>query len=421
VFFDFNHESQATKDFVDSVTQYWVSEYHFDGFRFDLSKGFTQKNSGSDVALWGHYDASRIAILKRIADKIWNENPDTYVILEHFADNDEETELSNYGMMLWGNLNYAYSQASMGKTTGSDFSWISYKERDWTNSNVVGYMESHDEERIMYRNITNGNSSGGYNIKNLTVALNRIKAVSTFFFTVPGPKMIWQFGELGYDISIDNGGRTGAKPVKWDYYELADRKALYDHYADLINLRNTYSIFETSDFTLDVSTLQKQIILKNQPYSASPSTAEEMNALVAGNFDVTTKSNSLAFPHTGTWYDYFTGESLNVTSTPFSLSMSAGEYRLYTDVKISDPVTGLEKENLVAVLSLYPNPVQTILQINSKEGAVEKLIMINMQGVAITPHRINENQWDVKDLPATLYVAEVTMRGKTHHIKIIKN
>ncbi|KAA6301353.1 MAG: hypothetical protein EZS26_002550, partial [Candidatus Ordinivivax streblomastigis] len=35
-------------------------------------------------------------------------------------------------------------------------------------------------------------------------------AVNTaFFLTVPGPKMIWQFGELGYDISIEQDGRTG--------------------------------------------------------------------------------------------------------------------------------------------------------------------------------------------------------------------
>jgi glycosidase len=420
VFFDFNHESQDTKNFVDRVTEYWVSEYRFDGFRFDLSKGFTQKNSGDNVSLWGNYDASRVAILKRIADKVWEQNPDTYVILEHFADNTEEIELANYGMLLWGNLNYNYSQASMGKTNENDFSWISYKQRGWTNPNVVGYMESHDEERIMYRNITSGNSSGGYNIKNLNVALNRIKATSTFFFTIPGPKMLWQFGELGYDISIDNGGRTGAKPVKWDYYDVANRKALYDHYADLINLRNTYSVFETNDFTLNVSTLQKQIILKNEPYNASPSTSDEMNVLVAGNFDVTTKSNSLAFPHTGTWYDYFTSEALNVTATPFSLSMAAGEYRLYTDVRINDPVTGVEKNSSLAI-SLFPNPVNTILQITSRQGTIEKLTIRNLQGAAVTPHRINENQWDVKELPAALYIAEIKLRSKTYHIKIIKN
>ena len=26
---------------------------------------------------------------------------------------------------------------------------------------------------------------------------------AAFFFTVPGPKLMWQFGELGYDYSIN--------------------------------------------------------------------------------------------------------------------------------------------------------------------------------------------------------------------------
>ena len=43
VFNDFNHESLYTKDLVDTVNRYWIEEYHFDGYRFDLSKGFTQK------------------------------------------------------------------------------------------------------------------------------------------------------------------------------------------------------------------------------------------------------------------------------------------------------------------------------------------------------------------------------------------
>ena len=79
VFFDFNHESPDTKAFVDRVCAYWLREFNMDGFRFDLSKGFTQKNTGNDVAAWGAYDASRIAILKRIYDQIRTVDPTAYV------------------------------------------------------------------------------------------------------------------------------------------------------------------------------------------------------------------------------------------------------------------------------------------------------------------------------------------------------
>ena len=149
------------------------------------------------------------------------------LILEHFANNDEETVLSAFGFMLWGNLNYSYLQSSMGYADQADITWGSYEARGWKQPNLVTYMESHDEERMMYKNITYGNSSGTYNVKDLHTALNRVKLASAFFYTIPGPKMLWQFGELGYDYSIDYNGRVGNKPIRWDYFTDPYRKDVY--------------------------------------------------------------------------------------------------------------------------------------------------------------------------------------------------
>jgi len=154
--YDFNHESQHTKDFVDRVNAYWLDSFRVDGFRFDFTKGFTN-NAGDGWA----YDASRIAILKRMADAIWALNSDAYVILEHLTANSEESDLSKYGMLLWGNMNHSYNQATMGYENESDFSRIYYKKRSWTEPGLVGYMESHDEERLMFKNLEYGASSVG--------------------------------------------------------------------------------------------------------------------------------------------------------------------------------------------------------------------------------------------------------------------
>jgi 1,4-alpha-glucan branching enzyme len=42
VFNDFNHESLSTRYFTSRVVEHWLTEYKLDGFRWDLSKGFTQ-------------------------------------------------------------------------------------------------------------------------------------------------------------------------------------------------------------------------------------------------------------------------------------------------------------------------------------------------------------------------------------------
>jgi len=171
--------------------------------------------------------------------------PNSYVILEHFAANTEETDLANYGMMLWGNENYAFNQATMGYNDGRDFSQGLAGVRGWSQQNLVAYMESHDEERLMYKNINYGNGAGSYSIKDPATGYKRNEMAAAFFFMMPGPKMIWQFGELGYDYSINycqdgsinNNCRTDAKPIKWDYLQIAGRAHLRSVYAALLKLR----------------------------------------------------------------------------------------------------------------------------------------------------------------------------------------
>ncbi len=321
---DFNHEKTATQYYVDRVNRFWLEEYKFDGFRFDFTKGFT--NTPGDG---GSYDQSRINILERMADKVWEYDSTSYIILEHFAANGEESVLSNYGMMIWGNYNYDYNEATMGYA--SNFSGISYKNRGWTYPNLVGYMESHDEERLMFKNITYGNSSGSYNIKNLNEALNRMKLAATFFFTIPGPKMIWQFGELGYDLSININGRTGEKPVKWDYLNDARRTNLYKVFKALINLKKNYDAFSTTNFTLDVANIVKKINLYHPT----------MDVFIIGNFGVTQLNPNQNFSKPGWWYDYFSGDSVNITNPTDPISLLPGEFKIYTSAKLPLPEQGI--------------------------------------------------------------------------------
>src|SRR5438045_2666399 len=74
-----------------------------------------------------------------------------------------------------------------------------------------------------------GNSFGSYTTRDTTTALKRIEQNAAFLFTIPGPKMIWDFGELGYDYSrcyLSSNGEGGdcdtkldPKPIRWDYFQ----------------------------------------------------------------------------------------------------------------------------------------------------------------------------------------------------------
>jgi len=348
--YDFNHESPATQAFVDRVTSFWLTEYRVDGFRFDFTKGFTNTPGEGTPR-----DSRRIAILKRMADQIRAVDPTAYIILEHFSDNSEERELADYGMMLWGNMNYNYNEATMGYHSGgkSDFSWASYKARGWSKPNLVAYMESHDQERLMYKNLRWGAFNGDYQVTDTTTALDRVKMAAAFFFTIPGPKMIWQFGEVGYDYSIDYNGRVGNKPIRWDYSQQEDRQSLFDTFAALIKLRGQHPAFRSTDFSLSLYPPVKHINI-NHP---------SMNVTVIGNFDVMRASVSPGFQHGGKWYDYFSRDSIMVADPQALISMAPGEYHLYTDSKLHVPDirTPVTDEPIAAPLRYalqqnYPNP-----------------------------------------------------------------
>ncbi len=402
---DFNHDSPHTQKFVDRVLEYWLTEYKVDGFRFDFTKGFTN-TSGSG---WS-YDASRIAHLKRIYDNMQSVNPDTYnyMILEHFTDNNEEKELANYGMMIWGNNNHAYMQCAMGYNTDASIANISHKNKGWTYPNLVAYQESHDEERMMYKSVKygNANTDKSYNIKDTLTALDRQELAAAFFLTVPGPKMIWQFGELGYHYSIDYNDRTGEKPVRWDFFAEPDRRDVYDVYSKINKLRAKYPVFSSMDFYITesgtgIEGFSKRINIYH----------ESANVAVIGNFDVVPQWVQPNFASTGTWYEFFSGEEINVSSTDMGIELQPGEYKLYSTVKMTVeqgevelPVEEVEEMNFV----VFPNPSSDEIYVEADQ-TISTVSLFTLSGNRIVHKNVHSSntQVSVSHLPVGTYLLRI--------------
>ncbi len=408
---DFNHESVYTKEFVDSVNHYWLNEYKVDGFRFDFTKGFTNVSGDG----WA-YDASRIAILKRMADEIWNVNSGAYVILEHFTDNGEEKELSNYGMMIWGNINEEYRNASKGKE--SDISWGLYTERGWTNPYLVSYMESHDEQRLMYDNLINGNSFGSYDIQDLSTALKRIELVTNFFIPIPGPKMIWQFGELGYDISIDYDCRVCNKPIHWEYYSQEDRFRLFTIYKTLNELKVDYEVFKTDNYSLEQNGKTKSLVLNGT----------DMNVVIMGNFDVSSLFVDVHFPAVGEWYELYTGDTLMVNNVNQSIIFDPGEYRFYSDVKLKQPNLPTSIKDDIEIMGkalTYPNPTSDIIYFEVEQNIYQnaQIYLYDMNGRLKQQKEFNEQeaiQLNLSDFNTGIYYYKLIMDNDIYTGKVIK-
>lgn len=396
--YDMNHESQYTKDYVDRVVTYWLDEYNIDGYRFDLSKGFTQRNTLGNVSGWGNYDATRIAIWKRIADVIWANDPTAYITLEHFADNAEEKELAEYGMMLWGNMNHVYINAAKGSSTSLGQAY--FENRGWSEPHLISYMESHDEERLMWEL----QKSKGQN-----ESIERAKMAAAFFLTVPGPKMMWQFGEFGYDEELNND-RLGIKPTHWEYLEETNRKKLFDLYKSLIHLRTKTGFINKDYFEWNTSGNVKTINI-NHP---------DVNIYLVGNFANESQTFNHQFTKTGTWYNYFSGESIEVTDANEEVALRPGEWYMYTSELIDNYIDDQQitlGHNASSSLIVYPNPSSDFIKINNK---FDRYKIIDPSGKEIQSGSLRgSTEINIQNISTGIYFLQLQVGSNVEKTKII--
>ena len=336
VFNDFNHEYPKTQEYFCDVLQFMLEEYKFDGFRFDLSKGFTQKNSGTNVDAWGKYDQSRIDIIKTYADAIREVSSDAYIILEHLGDRNEEDVLAAYeNIMLWRKAGDTYYETAMGWAIGFGGS----------NSSDLGSLlpagrirniEDHDEERLAYKSRKWGNDlvDSGFNTESyknyypsLSKVCSRLGGLYALHFLSPGAKLMWQFGEVAYDYNIDFNGRTGKKPVKWDYLTDTDksRAELYDEISKIISFRTDNEEMYNTEYDSN-STLVWEVGDANIKAKTLVFSRNGKSVIVVANFTSTMTDKSIELPETGVWVDLITGEKKDFKEKNISLEISANDY-----------------------------------------------------------------------------------------------
>ncbi|WP_394674170.1 alpha-amylase family glycosyl hydrolase [uncultured Chryseobacterium sp.] len=407
VFNDFNHTSAATKYYVERCLQQWLTEYRIDGFRWDLTKGFTQNCTANDENCTNAYQQDRVDILKYYADKQWGIDPNSYMIFEHLGTDAEEQQWANYriaegkGVLMWNKQTDPYNQNTMGYKENSNYNRMNHTLHGFTNMSAVGYGESHDEERLMFKNLAYGAANGSYDVKNLNTALERMKTFGATFFTIPGPKMIWQFGELGYEFSINrctdgtinNNCRTDEKPVAFTlgYDANANRKAVYNTWAQIINIRNSHPVFKSKTYTIESNNLSNDpngLITRIYVYD-NLLTAGIKNIVVLANYNTTVQNVVPYFPYTGAWQNLMDNTVSNITSTTAPITLQPGEFRIfgnYTGSLSTD-------ENTAHRLSLQvaDNPVKNgqarLVYYKAKNAGI---VIYDMSGKKMDSFKLNQ-------------------------------
>ncbi len=437
---DFNHQSTRTQYYVERVIKQWIQEYKIDGFRWDLTKGFTQACTASDQSCTNAYQQDRVDVLKKYADYSWSLDATHYTIFEHLGTEAEEKQWADYrvtetpskGVMMWGKMTDPYNQLSMGYASESNISKMSSANRGFAANRLIGYAESHDEERLMYKNVQYGASNGAYNVKTLNTALSRMSAIGAVSLLVPGPKMIWHFGELGWESSIftcnDNSVNTDSdstggdckldtKPQpQWvnNWLGNSNRNKIYNDWAKMITLKKAEPVFLGTSTIPNSNSLTVNIKITN----AALTSAQLKDVLILANFDVTAQNVSTGFPYAGTWYNLMDNTTINVTDVNSPINLPAGEYRIYGNKTANLAIEDFEKGSTV---NLYPNPVSNHFTLST---AVSKVQIYSVSGQLVKSFASNGNvdfQFGVSELQTGLYIVKASdENGKTQVMKFIK-
>lgn len=439
---DFNHQSELTRYYTRRVIKHWIEEFKIDGFRWDLTKGFTQNCppnvAGGQENCTNQYQQDRVNVLRQYADYSWSLDPTHYVIFEHLGSDNEEQQWANYrlnegkGIMLWGKMSNEYNELSMGFQ--ASINRAGHVSRGFQGKKLIAYAESHDEERNMYRNLQFGNNfQPTHNVRNLDVALSRMSAIGAALFMIPGPKMIWHFGALGMEQSIftcSNGTvnlpndpipgdcKLDTKPQpQWvnNWLSQPNRAKIYNDWAKMISLKINEPVFRGNyAISPDGNNLRQRIYVWDDALPAS----SLKNVVVITNFSVVAQNVNPSFPYTGTWYDLMDNSTIQVSNVTATITVPPGQFRIFGN---QAGLLNIDTFDVLADVVIAPNPAQDYFSVNATLNKVEIYSVTGQLVKSFNNEFAQETRFDISDLSKGMYMVRITnafQQEKT--IKLVK-
>ena len=405
---DWKQEYPLVQQQWHDMLKFWLSEYKVDGFRFDLVKGLGNNDSykNSSESATNAFNQSRVDRMKNLHDAMREVNPDAYFINELLGDAKEENEMAKDGELNWLNNNYAGCEFAMGWKSNLNTMWANKANR--TPGSIVSYLESHDEERLAYKQDMWGADGIKGNREN---SCYRLAGAAAQMLMTPGSHMIWQFSEMGNAQSTkdSNGGNnTGNKLVNWSLLDNPWNAGLKDRYAELIAIRldNPDLFGEEADFSLDFNnTASYPTVPKKLLYAKSFYGDKEIHVLINAAVAKDVTQTGVAFRSENP-DDYYIMSSWGASAPVIdyaakTVTLPANGYVVIANKKVTsgvDEIAGDEADSF-GVYSL-----SGMLNVVNAKGVVE---VYNLSGAKVA----GANGDASFSLPAGIYL--VRNAGKT--------
>ncbi len=280
---DFNHFSDVTKTFFRDVQDYWLREFHVDGFRYDATAYIeSDVMNGIGFFTW----AAR------------QTKPEVYLISEHLPQEPwwvHNTEMDSQ----WHDTFHDVMKAQLREGPyegGHEWGDLDEVERalfyaadGYSHpSQVINFTSSHDEQRVVHEALSNP-------YLNEEIAFRKAKLGMATVIGAAGVPMLYSGEEIGMNRE------RSTDEVKFEWERLGQDGAAQDllhHWQRLTWLRNTHPALRSPNYaTLAKFGPEKAIAFQRWADNGDV-------VVVILNFSNETFHVAVPFPIPGIWHEY---------------------------------------------------------------------------------------------------------------------
>ncbi|MBZ0154972.1 MAG: alpha amylase C-terminal domain-containing protein [Alphaproteobacteria bacterium] len=272
-----DYSKKAAQDFAREVIRYWLREFHFDGVRLDYLLGI------------GARGEEGLPVLARCVREA---NPEAYLIGEYSPEAPGMMSAAGYDGSWHVITRYALiALLRQGRLDEHDWNEFDKVTRYFdprahgydTVYRAINFIESHDEERIIYDTRVVGLSE--------EEAYRKSALGASVLFTLPGQPMLYHGQEWGEDTRK----KMGTNPLHWERFSTQAGRGLHEHYRKLCILRGLYPALRSENYAVEALYPEQKCIVYRRW------TREGSKAVVAVNFSPEPRSIVVPLPAKGRW------------------------------------------------------------------------------------------------------------------------
>jgi 1,4-alpha-glucan branching enzyme len=335
--------------YVKDALFHWVNEYHFDGFRFDVTWGIGWGGNENGSSFY----ANQLRLL----------NPDLILI----AEEDNATQVNNSDFNSCWDFSYHHEVFDniMGYSNNMNYlgQLLDPFSQGYNNLNgPVTYTTSHDEQRIVYEAQTYLDLSmeDAYKLSKLGISL---------LMTSPGTPMIYHGQEFGQNSPRE----LNAQPLQWDNLSTESGYDLYNFYKNIINIRKENTVFTEGDYELLMANNNNSVLVFKREF-------EGQSAYMMFNFGNDTQSINIDAPNNTIWYEFISQSTFDIDDY-FSEELLPKSVKIFTNFEIG--VLNIDEfPQNISTIKNFPNPFngKTKIEINIMKPEHIKLNIFDITG-----------------------------------------